>query len=201
MAQPIGLSRNCNPHSLIMGLDMDLLVEIYFQINHLKQLFRRGWLRDGRVPMAQCESVADHVFGMLILAWFIIDKFSIKIDLLKVFKMIIVHEFGEVYGGDITPHDNISSEEKYLREKNSIVRIFKDLPDGSDYVEIWEEFESRKSIESQFVFQIDKLEMAFQASVYSVQYQRDFTSFMDSAEKILEDEKLRAIFKGLRTLH
>lgn len=201
MGLPIGIARNANPHSLIKDMKVDVLIEIYFQINHLKQLFRKGWLRDGRVSMEQCESVADHTFGMLILAWFIIDKFSLNLDVLKVFKMIIAHEFGEVYGGDITPHDKISKEEKNEIERASVIKIFDNFPDGHLYVAIWEEFEAKISNESIFVSQIDKLEMAFQASVYTLQHQNDFTGFMKSAEKVLFDTQLVNLFSELQLMH
>ncbi len=48
------------------------LIEAYFEFNHLKQLYRQGWLRHG-VPHTQCESVAEHTFGVALLALFLAD--------------------------------------------------------------------------------------------------------------------------------
>src|SRR5262249_12679246 len=43
------------------------ILSAYFEWNHLKQLYRQGWLRRG-VPPARCESVAEHSFGVALLA-------------------------------------------------------------------------------------------------------------------------------------
>ena len=89
------IAKNRNPAEVLPKKAVDPIIEVYFQINHLKQLYRRGWLRDNRVSEAQCESVADHCFGMMILAILVIDRFSIRVDLLKVARMIVLHELGE----------------------------------------------------------------------------------------------------------
>lgn len=194
------IAKNGNPFELISGKGMDLIIEIYFQIMHLKQLYRRGWLRKERVSKMHCESVADHCFGMFILAWLIMDKFSLELDVVKVFKMIIGHEFGEVYGGDMTPVDGISEEEKYQIEHESVLRIFKDFPGGNSYIEIWEEYAAKETREARFVAQVDKLEMAFQGSIYMMQHQKDLEHFIASAEKSIHDVELVNLFREIQTL-
>lgn len=195
------IAKNGNPFELINGKGLNLIIEVYFQIMHLKQLYRRGWLRKERVSKMHCESVADHCFGMFILAWLIMDRFSLNLDTIKVFKMIIGHEFGEVYGGDMTPVDGISEEEKYRIEHDSVLKIFKDFPGGNSYIEIWEEYAAKATREATFVAQIDKLEMAFQGSIYMMQHQKDFEAFIASAEKSIHDVGLLELFKEIQTLH
>lgn len=194
------IAKNGNPFELISGKGMNLIIEVYFQIMHLKQLYRRGWLRKERVSKMHCESVADHCFGMFILAWLIMDKFSLELDALKVFKMIIGHEFGEVYGGDMTPVDGISEEEKYRIERDSVLKIFKDFPGGDSYIEIWEEYAAKTTREARFVAQIDKLEMAFQGSIYMMQHKKDLEHFIASAEKSIYDAELVSLFREIQTL-
>jgi len=194
------IATNENPFKLIEGKGAGPIIEVYFQINHLKQLYRRGWLRKERVSKLHCERVTEHCFGMIILAWLIIDKLYLHLDGLKVFKMIIAHEFGEVYGGDITPVDGISEEEKYRIEQASVHKIFKDFPGGESYVAIWEEYSAKVSKEAKFVAQIDKLEMAFQGSIYQLQHNNDFTAFIASAEKSIHDSELLKLFKEIQTL-
>lgn len=194
------IAKNGNPFELISGKGLSLIIEVYFQIMHLKQLYRRGWLRKERVSRMHCESVADHCFGMFILAWLIMDKFSLELDVVKVFKMIIGHEFGEVYGGDMTPADGISEEEKYRIEHESVLKIFKDFPGEDSYIEIWEEYAAKETREARFVAQIDKLEMAFQGSIYMMQHQKDFEAFIASAEKSIHDAELVNLFKEIQTI-
>lgn len=123
-------------------------------------MYRRGWLRKNRVSEAQCESVADHCFGMMILAILVIDRFDIGLDFTKVARMIVLHEIGEVYGGDITPVDGVTDREKYRIEQESANRIFETYPGGDIYVGTWEEYDAKITQEARFVDQIDKLEMA-----------------------------------------
>ncbi|MFA6973844.1 MAG: HD domain-containing protein [Parcubacteria group bacterium] len=194
------IAKNGNPFELIKGRGVDMIIEIYFQISHLKQLYRRGWLRKERVSKMHCESVADHCFGMLILAWFISEKLSLELDMLRVFKMIVAHEFGEVYGGDITPVDGISIEEKYRIEQTAVRKLFQDFPGGEEYIAIWEDYDAKVSKEAKFVAQIDKLEMALQGSIYQLQHDKDFTSFIASAEKAIHDTELLDLFRQTQTL-
>ena len=56
------------------------------------------------------------------------------------------------------------------------------------------------SKEAKFVAQIDKLEMAFQGSIYQMQHEKDFTSFIASAEKSIYDSELLKLFMEIQTL-
>ncbi|MDF5719903.1 MAG: hypothetical protein PUP91_05335 [Rhizonema sp. PD37] len=35
------------PHSLLSHKEVSAIVEAYFEFNHLKQLYRQGWLQHG----------------------------------------------------------------------------------------------------------------------------------------------------------
>ena len=56
-----------NPEAHLEGRPTDPLVAFYFALSHLKNLFRQGWLRVG-IPESRCESVAEHSYGVAILA-------------------------------------------------------------------------------------------------------------------------------------
>ncbi len=192
------IASNLNPYLLLGNKNHSPIIGIYFQINHLKQLFRRGYLLNNRVPVEKCESVADHCFGMLVLAWFLSEKISLNLDTTKIFKLIIAHEFGEIYGGDITPNDNIPAEEKNFIETSSLHRLF----DGTQWEEscksIWEEYCAQETPESRFVSQIDKLEMAFQAAIYQLQYKQDFTDIITSSENSIFDLELAGLLREIQ---
>jgi|GEM_PF-5917177 len=55
-------SKGMNPASMLHGVAVSPLIEAYFEMNRLKQLYRQGWLQCGIVP-ERCESVAEHSFG------------------------------------------------------------------------------------------------------------------------------------------
>ncbi|HYO58827.1 HD domain-containing protein [Archangium sp.] len=54
------------PIALLQGRSTLALIEAYFELNHLKQLYRQGWLRVG-LARERCESVAEHSFGVALL--------------------------------------------------------------------------------------------------------------------------------------
>lgn len=191
--------KNLNPYKFLEGKNSDPIIEIYFQINHLKHLLRQGWLARG-VPEDKCESVGDHCFAVSFFAMMIAKKYFPKLDITKVIKMSLVHDLGEVDGGDITPYDGIDKKEKYIIEEKGITKMFANFPEGKEYLELWEEFEQNKSVEAKFVKQIDKLEMAMQAAVYAKQYGKNLDEFIESARVRITDKKLISFLDELKKI-
>ncbi|NIW00357.1 HD domain-containing protein, partial [Candidatus Saccharibacteria bacterium] len=121
------------------------------EINHLKQIYRKGWLK--KIPSEYGESVADHTFGVAMMAWLIATEFFPELDHHKVLRLALIHDIAEVYAGDITPGDGISAEKKQKIEREAVKEIFSKLPNGEHYVALWEEFELEQSPEAKFVKQ------------------------------------------------
>ncbi|MCD4694398.1 HD domain-containing protein [bacterium] len=67
-------------------------------------------------------------------------------------------------------------------------------------MDIWDEFEERKTRELKFVFQVEKLEMAIQAKIYEGQYKKDLSEFQTYVERIIEDDCLKELFQELQDL-
>lgn len=176
------------------------LLATYLEINYLKRLFRQGWLHAG-VPREYCESVAEHVFGMTLLAWMVIESGLVTdVNRDKVLQMTLVHEIGEIYTGDITPGDGVSAGEKHHREREGLLRVTNRLPHGIDWVALWEEFEAGESNEARFVRQLDRLEMALQAWVYEKQLGMNLEVFFHSAERAVLSPELKGLLKIIRSL-
>jgi putative hydrolases of HD superfamily len=187
------------PLSALAGRNPSPLLEAYFEINHLKHLYRQGWLRRG-LPAERCESVAEHVFGMAMLAWWLADDSYPDLDRDKVIRMALVHEIGEVYTGDIIPSDNIPQVEKHRLERKAIEQVVGKLAHGEAYINLWEEYERNDTPEARLVHQIDRLEMVFQASVYERHNLGDMSEFFASGNLGVQDEKLREILRELEVL-
>ncbi len=176
------------------------IVRFYFEVYALKSLYRQGWLRQG-VPREKAESVADHSFGTALLGFLIAEQYFPELDSSKVMRMGLMHELGEIYVGDITPHDHVLLEEKHKLEKDGVVRVLSWLPRGKEYVKLWEEYEARETPEAKFVKQIDKLETALQAEVYRyLGYEGLEEFFGDSTRKQITDPKLIEILDELEKL-
>jgi putative hydrolases of HD superfamily len=172
------------------------IIEVFFEIQSLKNLFRQGWLKKG-VKKKFCESVADHSFSTTILAWLIADKYLPELDIVKILKYSLIHEIGEIYAGDITPDDNITEDEKYELEIASVKKVFSKLKHGDEYIKLWEEFEKAENKEAKFIKQIDKLEMALQAHFYEQKLDLNLRDFKDSAKKVLNDDVLKELLLSL----
>lgn len=183
----------------LQGKQLLPLIEAYFEFNHLKQLYRQGWLRRGIAP-EQCESVAEHSFGVALLAMFLAEAYFPYLDTNKVIRLALLHDFGEIYAGDIVPADGISPAEKMRQEQEGVVRVLAKLPQGERYLALWEEYEQQHSPEARFVRQIDRLEMALQASVYEQQGLADLSEFFDSVREFLSEAELQAILRELEGL-
>ena len=180
--------------------ELSPLIATYFEINQLKQLYRQGWLQRGVSP-DQCESVADHVFAVTILAIFIADAHFPDLDSHRIARMAILHDIGEIYAGDITPQDDVDSTEKYRRESESVARVLAKLPQGQTYIEIWQEYETQSTPEARFVRQIDRLEMALQAKAYELDDDAPcLTEFIDCADGAIDLPQLQAMITELRSL-
>lgn len=181
---------------LVLEENKEKILEIFFEIQSLKNLFRQGWLRCG-VEKKFCESVADHSFSITMLAWLIADEYLPELDIIKILKYSLIHEIGEIYAGDITPTDNLTNAEKYELEITSVKKVFSKLKHGDKYIKLWEEFENAENKEAKFVKQIDKLEMAFQAHYYEKKLDLSLQDFKDSAKRVLRDEVLKDLLRSL----
>jgi putative hydrolase of HD superfamily len=186
------------PFLFLEGKNAHPLVQIYFEINHLKQLYRQGWLGRG-IPRESCESVAEHVFGVAMVAYILAETYFPELDLCRVLRLALLHDIGEVYAGDITPSQSVSLEEKHRLEEEAMARIFDRLPDGKAYLDLWDEYEGSSSPEARFVRQIDRLEMALQASIYEHQGRGSLEEFFDSARQAVSDEKLIELLDAVKS--
>lgn len=188
------------------GIPIDLLdkakstplIEAWFEVVHLKQHYRQGWLKRGVDPTL-CESVAEHSFGNAILCLMLLSRYP-DLDALRVLKLALVHDLGEAYVGDITPHDNVDKAEKTRLETDAVEKIFRKLPGGDALIEDWHEYEAQQTAEARFVKQIDRLELAMQATVYAHQGKVDANEFLAAAEKHVSDETLGTELAALRNL-
>ena len=105
----------------------------------LKDVTRAGWIRAG---VQNPESVASHSWGMALLATQLCPE---ELNLQRVLELCILHDIAEVHVGDITPHDNVTAEDKHRLESEAIRNM------GIDAVEAFAEYEAQQSAESKFV--------------------------------------------------
>ena len=114
--------------------------------------------------------------------------------------MALLHDFGEIHAGDLTPADGVPKAEKHRRERESVVQVLGKLPRGAEYIALWDECAEGKSAEARLVRQLDRLEMVLQASVYEHQGFGDLSEFYDSVREVLADAPGREILAELESI-
>ncbi len=139
---------------------------LYNEIFKLKQEIRKGWLERNVSCNNRVESDAEHVFSCAMLALEIMEKEKLNLDRYKVLKMLLYHDLPEIDFGDHTPQEKIPKQEKHEKEKACIKRITK-LSKMPEILELWQEFEERKTPESIFAYEMDKLDAIVQSKIYS----------------------------------
>lgn len=168
---------------------------MYISAN-LKKIPRQGWI--DKLSVDNPESVAEHVFSMAIIGMIFSDLKNM--DTGKILKIILLHDLAESIIGDITP-EKISKEEKQIIENKAMKNILKNLPSSiqKQYYLLWEEYQLNNSKEAKIVHQIDKLEMALQAKIYSNEgySEEKLASFFNSSKREIYDPKLLELFKKI----
>jgi putative hydrolase of HD superfamily len=186
------MKRKFNVYKETSNFDDDTL-KLYFRFINLKHLFRQGWLKRG-VSKDLCESVADHSFGVALLAIDFAKRFFPEMDKQKLIELSLFHEAGEIYGGDITPHDGVSPEKKHVIELQAAKEVFGDLENGDYYLKIWKEFEYQESPEAILIKQLDKFEMGLQAFHYQNEIGLTLNEFIESSDKVIHNKSLKEVF-------
>lgn len=163
---------------------------------HLKTVPRQGWIE--KLSIKNPESVADHTFSMAIIGMILSDSQNYNTE--KILKMILLHDLAESITGDFTPEQK-SRQEKLILENNTFDKILKNLPETlqKQYFSIWEEYQKNDSKEANFVHQIDKIEMALQAKIYSKQIKltNNLIPFFDSAKREITEPSLLKLFNQI----
>ncbi len=190
--------KNLPPIKYIEDKKVNEIIRFYYELNHLKQIYRKGWLRN--VPKERCESVADHSFAVAILSYFLTEKFFPELDKIKIVKMALIHDLCEIYSGDITPSDKISKEEKRKMEEEAIIKIFSKISKGKDYINLWKEFQEESSEEAKLVKQVDCLEMVLQASIYENQGYKNLQEFFEDANKKIKNPLIKNLLKEINKI-
>jgi putative hydrolase of HD superfamily len=140
------------------------ILRFYEQAAKLKSLKRAGWVQCG---MGECESVADHSFGVALLALLLTKDARPAVNRERCVALALVHDLAEAIVGDITPRDGIPADEKRSREL-AAMRELAGVLGNDEVLKLWEEFELGETSEAKLVRELDVIEMAWQAKAYEL---------------------------------
>ncbi|MCA1029816.1 HD domain-containing protein [Bacillus timonensis] len=126
------------------------------EIDQLKNIFRQAYIGDG----SRHENDAEHTWHLSMLAIVLVEHTKMKeLDLLKVLKMILIHDLVEIDAGDTFAFDEVGYKDKEEREHKAAERIFGLLPNEQkkEFMCLWREFELQETMESKYAASLDKL--------------------------------------------
>ena len=167
------------------------VINYYVLCNKLKDVIRTG-RKDWNVQRERLESVAEHIFGVQMLAIAMKSEYNYDVDILKVIMMIAIHELWETVIWDLTEFQ-VSREEKIRIEHDAVHEILKDLIDWEEIEKIFLEFDEHKTKEANFAYQCDKLECDLQCKLYDEEWCVDLNK-QESCNAI-ENERVQKLLK------
>ena len=167
------------------------VIDYYVLCNKLKDVIRTGW-KDWKVKRERVESVAEHIYGVQMLAIAINSEYEYDIDIFKVIYMLAIHELGEAIIGDINPFQ-MNREEKEKIEHKAIHEILSSLIDGDKIESILLEFDAHETEESKFAYQCDKLECCIQCKLYDQEGCVDLTH--QEGNNTVNDKNVQELLK------
>ena len=139
----------------LIALKSTEFMEFLHVLENLKCNTRHGWTHTGRH-----ESVAEHTFRVACMAMLLEDDFP-ELDMAKVIKMCLIHDWGEALTGDIPSFLKTESDE--ATELDAIHSLTAMLPERAPALDaLFAEMEERKTPEAKFYKALDRLEAVIQ---------------------------------------
>jgi len=132
---------------------IDFLVEI----DKLKQVLRRTWLMD----QSRYENDAEHSWHIALAAVLFLEyAHDPQVDVLRVIKMLLVHDLVEIDAGDTYAYDETACRTQPEREQRAADRIFGLLPSdqAAEFRGLWDEFDARETREARYAAALDRFQ-------------------------------------------
>lgn len=130
--------------------------EFILEVDKMKQIYRQTHIRGG----SRQENDAEHSWHLALMAFLLSEHSNEEVDVLRVMKMVLIHDLVEIDAGDTYAYDAAGNATKRQREEKAADRIFGILPEdqGQEIRELWEEFEAYETAESKFAHVLDNFQ-------------------------------------------
>jgi len=151
------------------------LLQFYIEAEKLKATLRHSWTSD----TTRQESTAEHSWMLSLIAITLFEHLKIKIDQLKVLKLVIIHDLAEAVTGDI-PAFEVSERMKAKKqnEKLALKKLARNLPSKTkkELFALNAEYEAKETLEAKMAQALDKLEAPLQHAIAGIETwdQNDF---------------------------
>ena len=190
-----------------------LLSQVAFihEIDKLKYIQRKTRLFNSE----RSENDAEHSWHLAMMTIVLAEHSNVKVDVLKVLKMVLIHDIVEIDAGDVFLYDTNKMHCNTIAERQAAERIFGLLPKDQfeELMALWEEFEACETAEAKFAKSMDRFEPLLQNvsndggtwKEYGVDYSKVYktqvvikdgsAAIWDMAKPMLEQTMLKGVFK------
>ncbi|MVM32485.1 HD domain-containing protein [Spirosoma sp. HMF4905] len=142
---------------------LQAVLDVLKLAERLKFELRHSYTSSGRQ-----ESVAEHTWRMSLMAVLMEPHLEQKVDMVKLLKMVIIHDLIEAEAGDMSALDVLRNPSLRLVKQQREIQAIENLraklgePLGPEIYELWFEFEEKTTYEAKVANAFDKLEVQLQ---------------------------------------
>jgi putative hydrolase of HD superfamily len=161
------------------------MLQTLIELQRLKRLDRTGWTLRG-LPNGT-ESVAAHSFGVAVTAMLLVDRLAnrgVKVDVERVLRMALLHDWAETRVGDLPRTASIYFGAD--NRKRAETAAFRDIASGIQqeefYQSLYEDYETRNSLEAKLVKAADLLDLLIQVLALERAGARGLDEFWQAAD-------------------
>jgi putative hydrolase of HD superfamily len=132
-------------------------IEFIIEVDRLKDIFRQTVTTGSR----RAENDAEHSWHLCLCVLVLAEHANAPaLDVLRVLKMVIMHDLVEIDAGDTFAYDTARMADQHAREALAADRIFGLLPSdqAAEFRSLWDEFEERRTPESRFASAVDRFQ-------------------------------------------
>ena len=132
-------------------------IEFIAECDKLKEIFRQTLNTQSR----RAENDAEHSWHLCLCVIVLAEHANVPdLDVLRVLKMLIVHDLVEIDAGDTFAYDVAAMAGQHEREAVAAQRIFGLLPadQSAEFRALWDEFEAKETAEAKFATAVDRFQ-------------------------------------------
>lgn len=182
--------------------NLEKIFEFFHKVGNLKSTYRFSQSK----TLNNKESVADHSWRLVLMAFVIADEFKLNINVERALKIAVIHDIIESLTGDIDSRlvytNKITKEKKKQDELIAIEKLRKLLPkhQGEKLYNLWIEYETLSTKESKFIKALDKIETL----TYITEFDHNAIDYPDMianyADKAVEEcQELKPILQLIKS--
>lgn len=134
-------------------------LSFFIEIDKVKNIYRKSLLFD----KGRFENDAEHSWTIAIMVILLREYANFPVDIEKTVLMLLIHDIVEIDAGDTFLYA-ADRKDAHIKEEKAAERIFGILPEEQKekLLNIWKEFEERKTNEAKFASVFDRLEPLLQ---------------------------------------